>query len=150
MSPVYVVVGLYNARLRSAVPHSRWVRLSDRYWAVGSQTQPDCPSSFGTPLDFSWHLRSSCPLPDVPSCWSIKRHLSISSAQSRTPGSLDYWQSFSSRSSLSVSHNNLPPFISRTFITFRSNKSEPWERLQALEQSSLCSPLGIYPYPLGC
>jgi len=58
MSQVYVVVGLYNARLRSALPHSRWVRLSDRYWAVGSQTQPDYPSSFGTPLDFSLYLRS--------------------------------------------------------------------------------------------
>src|SRR6185503_2644462 len=144
MSQVYVVVGLYNARLRSALPHSRWVRLSDRYWAAGSQTQPDYPSSFGTPLDFSWSLRSSCPLPDVHSRWSIKRHLSISPAQSRTPGSLDYWQSFSSRSSRSVFHSSLPPFISRTFITFRSNKSEQWERWQVLVQPSLRTPSGIY------
>src|SRR5215203_3600440 len=150
MSQVYVVVGLYNARLRFALPHSRWVRSSDRYWAVGSQTQPDYPSSFGTPLDFSWLLPSSCPLPDVHSCRNIKRHLSLSSAPARTPGSLDYWQSFSSRSSLSVSHNNLPPFISKTSITFLSNKSEAWERLETLAQPSLCSPLGIFAYRLGC
>src|SRR6185503_15864623 len=150
MSQVYVVVGLYNARLRSALPHSRLVRLSDRYWAVGSQTQPDYPSSSGTPLDSSWPLRSSCPLPDVHWRWSIKRRLAISSARSRTPSSLDYWQSFSSQSSRSLSHSSLPPFISRTFITFRSNKSEQWERLQAWVPPSLCSPLGIYAYPLGC
>src|SRR5262249_28298726 len=104
----------------------------------------------GIPLDFSWQLRSSCPLPDVHSCWSSKSHRSISSAPSRTPGSVGYWRSFSSRSSRSVSPHSLPPFISRTFIAFRFNKSEQWERLQTLAQLSLCSPLGIYAYPLGC
>src|ERR1043165_9236309 len=106
MSQVYVGAGLYNARLLSALPHSRWVRSSDRSWVVGSQTQPDYPLSFGTLLDFSWHLRLSWHLPDVHSCPNIMRPLSISSAQSRTPGSLHYWQSFSSRSSRSASHNN--------------------------------------------